>query len=84
MKLYNYETNAKYNNGSLVVICGTSKQELQEYFKDLGIVIGKRISPTNINPKTSTNYLEKQKQLLIKYLKVKVAYIDKGDKQNVR
>ena len=81
MKLYNYETNVKYNNGSVVVICGANKQELQKYFKDLGVVIGKRTSPNNNTSKRPTNYLESQKQLLIKYLKLKKVYIDKGEKE---
>lgn len=77
MKLYNYETNIKYNNGSVVVICGASKQELQKYFKDLGVVIGKRTSPNSITSQRPNNYLESQRDLLIKYLKLKKVYIEK-------
>lgn len=79
MKLFNYETNVKYNNGLVVVICGKTKQELQKYFKDLGVVIGKRTSPNNITSIRPTNYLEAQKQLLIKYLKLKKVYIEKEE-----
>lgn len=82
MKLYKYETNIKNNWGIISHLVGRSKQELQKYFKDLGVVIGKRISQIGEVSDVYTSYLETQKQLLLKYLKLKKLYIDKGDKQN--
>lgn len=76
MKVYKYESNIKYNNGLMAVLEGNNKKELQKYFKDLGVIIGKRIESSNII-EVSYNYLESQKDLLIKYLKLKKVYIEK-------
>ena len=80
MKLYKYETNIKLNNGDMVDLVGTTKQELQKYFKDLGVVVGKRKCTIGDTSKVSTNYLEGQKQLLLKYLKLKKCIIKEVEK----
>ena len=80
MKLYNYETNVKYNNGEIVLLLGSNKKELEEHFKDLGVNIGKRSQSKRVVV-VPPNYVESQKQLLIKYLKLKKVYIDKGEKE---
>ena len=76
-KLYKYETNIKYNNGIMVALVGNNKKELEQHFKDLGVKIGKKTNTSIFIFASSHNYLEGQKELLIKYLKLKKVYIEK-------
>lgn len=78
--MYAYETNLRYtSNKTMVHIAGTSKKELEAYFKDLGVEFGKRHNSVlaKMYLDKHSNYLEVQRKTLIKYLETKKIYFVK-------
>ena len=80
IKLYTYVSNVKYNNGTTIVIIGTTKASIEKAFKMYGVKVGKRIKEYKIRNenryKAVDEIYKSQIDVLIKLLKTKKIIIE--------
>lgn len=87
IKVYSYDSNVKYNNGTTIAIIGTTKASIEKAFKMYGVKVGKRKKEYKIQNENRYKDVDaiykSQIDILIKLLKTKRVYIEET-KENER